>query len=171
MSDTHDYSMDYSALERGWATQGAADWCAEHGHAYRIVDGVQWNQCPRCLEAVKVDLPEGMTLADTAPVAISAIACDDCAQPSTRTDIRGGYYYCNSCAVGHGLTPVETETETTFTLKIKLGNDAMQTGLDLADAINEVTDRLQDVMGDIAPGESGTIRDVNGNTVGKWEVN
>lgn len=66
---TPDYSMDYSALDRGWATQGAADWCAAHGHAYRIVDGVQVNQCPRCLAQVTVEAPAGLLTAETAPEA------------------------------------------------------------------------------------------------------
>lgn len=44
-----DYSMDYSALETGWVTQGAADWCEAHGHAFLRVDGVDAGRCPRCL--------------------------------------------------------------------------------------------------------------------------
>lgn len=44
------YAMDYSALDRGWATQGAADYCTEHGHATYTISGVDQGYCPRCLE-------------------------------------------------------------------------------------------------------------------------
>ena len=54
-----------------------------------------------------------------------------------------------------------------FRLEIELGNDAMQSAQDVFDAIES--------HGDTNPtpfkgGESSIIRDVNGNTVGKWEV-
>lgn len=44
------YATDYSALEpNGYVSQGAADYCAAHGHASYIVDGVPQGYCPRCL--------------------------------------------------------------------------------------------------------------------------
>lgn len=54
-----------------------------------------------------------------------------------------------------------------FKLSIELGNDAMQTSQDIANALNGVAARLKDV------GTSpmhGVIRDINGNRVGEWEV-
>ena len=57
-----------------------------------------------------------------------------------------------------------------FTLEIELDNEAMLTSGDLARALKRVArihedagDREHDVTG-------GTIRDDNGNTVGKWQV-
>jgi DUF917 family protein len=51
-----------------------------------------------------------------------------------------------------------------FTLTIQLGNAAMQTGEDVAEALARVADSLQGGV------QSGTIRDVNGNTVGSWDL-
>lgn len=51
-----------------------------------------------------------------------------------------------------------------FTLTIRLGNAAMQTGDDVAAALAGVTDSL------LAGVTSGTIRDLNGNTVGSWNL-
>lgn len=50
-----------------------------------------------------------------------------------------------------------------FKLKIKLGNDAMQTPEDVAAALRKVASRLE--------GQTleGRIRDINGNTVGAFE--
>jgi Flp pilus assembly protein TadG len=51
-----------------------------------------------------------------------------------------------------------------FKLSIELGNDAMQTAEDVANA-------LQDIADELASGASdGHIRDDNGNTVGTWEL-
>lgn len=61
----------------------------------------------------------------------------------------------------------------TFTLTIRLGNDAMQTSADVAGAINAAVYDLQGEQGGyepLTPG-NGPIYDVNGNRVGKWEVN
>jgi hypothetical protein len=50
-----------------------------------------------------------------------------------------------------------------FKLEITLGNDAMQSGLDVAEALRQVADRIEnDLEG------RGTIRDANGNTVGRY---
>lgn len=51
-----------------------------------------------------------------------------------------------------------------FTVEIRLGNDAMQTDADLADALSSVIDRLDRGT------TSGSIKDVNGNTVGRFGV-
>jgi hypothetical protein len=51
-----------------------------------------------------------------------------------------------------------------FTLTIELGNDAMQSGEDVANALVEIAADLR--VGQ----ESGRIRDYNGNTVGSWEL-
>lgn len=51
-----------------------------------------------------------------------------------------------------------------FELHITMANDAMQTDADLADALSSVIDRLD--RGTTA----GTIRDINGNTVGEFRI-
>lgn len=59
-----------------------------------------------------------------------------------------------------------------FVLSIDLENDAMQDQHDVAGALRGVADRLSRyVSTNWGPyGLEGKIRDVNGNTVGKWEV-
>lgn len=61
-----------------------------------------------------------------------------------------------------------------FTLSIHLGNDAMQTPADLALALRELADKVAvpDSRETYAPAlaDSGAIRDVNGNTVGTWDI-
>jgi hypothetical protein len=49
-----------------------------------------------------------------------------------------------------------------FTVEIELGNDAMQNGEDVANALVEMAADLR--IGQ----ESGVVRDFNGNTVGRW---
>lgn len=51
-----------------------------------------------------------------------------------------------------------------FTLTIELGNDAMQTGADIADALRRVAARQEEWE----RGTDGAIRDENGNTVGRY---
>ncbi len=51
-----------------------------------------------------------------------------------------------------------------FELQILLGNDAMQTGEDVARALHEVASNLE--WGFLG----GMIYDDNGNRVGQWEV-
>lgn len=51
-----------------------------------------------------------------------------------------------------------------FTLEIKLGNEAMQTGENVAEALAEVQRRLENGH------ESGFVFDYNGNRVGEWGV-
>jgi SMC interacting uncharacterized protein involved in chromosome segregation len=51
-----------------------------------------------------------------------------------------------------------------FTLTIEFGNASMRTRRDLANALTKVAARI------IVDGPEGKIRDVNGNTVGSWEI-
>jgi len=54
-----------------------------------------------------------------------------------------------------------------FTLEIELGNDAMQSAQDVFDAIEHYGDTNPEPF---EGGESSIIRDINGNTVGRWDV-
>lgn len=56
-----------------------------------------------------------------------------------------------------------------FTLKIELGNAAMETPRDIAKALREAAGRLECVADD-ATSASAPIYDENGNRVGKWEM-
>ena len=56
-----------------------------------------------------------------------------------------------------------------FVLTIQLGNDAMQTGEDVARALRE-TATLIDYGGVFSIPDGGRIYDENGNTIGSWEV-
>jgi hypothetical protein len=56
-----------------------------------------------------------------------------------------------------------------FTLKIQLGNDAMQTPGDVAKTLRDLADKLDTRRGATAEHASGNVRDENGNTVGHWE--
>lgn len=55
---------------------------------------------------------------------------------------------------------------TTFALTIRLGNDLMQTGEDVADALAGIAGDLCDF--DLVEHSSASIKDVNGNRVGEW---
>lgn len=56
-------------------------------------------------------------------------------------------------------------------IEIELGNDAMQTAEDVADAVTRSLIRQSaSPHGPLNQHEVGTLRDLNGNTVGKWEV-
>lgn len=57
----------------------------------------------------------------------------------------------------------------TFTLTIELGNDAMQDYVDIASALTKLSERLSDVGG-AAKYDGGGVMDLNGNSVGSWEV-
>jgi hypothetical protein len=56
-----------------------------------------------------------------------------------------------------------------FVLEIELGNDAMQTGSDIASAIRRVADHVEE-MGTAVVAFKETIRDLNGNSVGYFKV-
>lgn len=59
----------------------------------------------------------------------------------------------------------------TFKLQIELGNDAMQTGVDIADALRAHADLLEEYNNrQLANTSKHGIRDTNGSTVGFWMV-
>lgn len=51
-----------------------------------------------------------------------------------------------------------------FTLHITLGNDAMQSHEDIAEALRKVAAKIE------AGNQDGLIRDENGNGVGDWAI-
>jgi len=51
-----------------------------------------------------------------------------------------------------------------FNLKLELGNEAMQTGSDVARALREVAAKLD------RGADSGRVMDANGNSVGEWDL-
>lgn len=57
-------------------------------------------------------------------------------------------------------------------LQIGLGNDAMQTGTDVAAALRKIAARIDDEIDgeDMPVTLSQTILDLNGNRVGQWNV-
>lgn len=57
----------------------------------------------------------------------------------------------------------------TFTLTIELGSNAMSDRDDVAEALEKLTKYLRGTSGDWE-GELGSVRDLNGNTVGSWSV-
>ena len=58
-----------------------------------------------------------------------------------------------------------------FTLNLRLGNDAMQTPEDIAEALRRAAGWLEDYgHDDIENGGSQTLIDQNGNRVGSWVV-
>ena len=57
----------------------------------------------------------------------------------------------------------------TFTLKIELGNDAMQSSGDVAQSLAKVAQTLR-AVGSFEDFAEESIRDTNGNTVGSWKV-
>lgn len=57
----------------------------------------------------------------------------------------------------------------TFVLRIELGNDAMKTGEDVAEALRGVAENIS-VPSDLEDGDYGDVRDFNGNRVGSYEV-
>jgi len=56
-----------------------------------------------------------------------------------------------------------------FTLTIALGNEEMQTGDNVAGALDRITYHLRS-FGHLTPTAPVLIRDRNGNNVGKWSV-
>lgn len=57
-----------------------------------------------------------------------------------------------------------------FTLNIRLGNDAMQTGHDVADALEKAGEELRWIDGGLDFDGPRTIWDINGNRVGSYAV-
>lgn len=56
-----------------------------------------------------------------------------------------------------------------FALRIEMGNEAMQTPQDIANALREAADKLDRLDPEITFSK-GSIHDLNGNKVGKWEA-
>ena len=56
----------------------------------------------------------------------------------------------------------------TFTLTIELGNDAMQNASDVARALRKLAGKID--LREFDKIDGGKIMDVNGNSVGEWEV-
>jgi hypothetical protein len=64
-------------------------------------------------------------------------------------------------------------TELTLAVTIRLGNDAMQTGEDLANALEGIANDLREWSGpEPITGEThaASLFDINGNRVGQWKV-
>ncbi len=57
-----------------------------------------------------------------------------------------------------------------FTLTIDLGNDAMYRGNHIADALRKLAERIECSHYYDLKVDGGKIMDVNGNSVGNWEV-
>lgn len=53
-----------------------------------------------------------------------------------------------------------------FTIEIEIGNDGVQTAEDIAAILRETADKVDRVE----IGAFRNIRDINGNTVGLWQV-
>jgi hypothetical protein len=60
-----------------------------------------------------------------------------------------------------------------FMLTITLGNEAMQTGDHVAQALRETAERVEQTWGDDLAQYTRIVNDIfdaNGNNVGRWEV-
>jgi len=55
-----------------------------------------------------------------------------------------------------------------FTLDVAFGNEAMQNGSDLAGLLRELANKVDEQDQEALTG--GVIRDLNGNTVGRWDI-
>lgn len=56
-----------------------------------------------------------------------------------------------------------------FEVQLTLGNSAMLTGADIARELRKIADEIQHVKNP-RPMHGGTVRDVNGNRVGHFEI-
>ncbi len=54
-------------------------------------------------------------------------------------------------------------------IEVVFGNEAMQTGEDAAELLTGFCELLAD-EGELVPGISGRLLDINGNTAGGWKV-
>ena len=57
-----------------------------------------------------------------------------------------------------------------FILKINLGNEAMLTGYDIAGALRDIADKVNDNEDMREFSGEKRILDINGNSVGTWSV-
>lgn len=63
----------------------------------------------------------------------------------------------------------EYNEATQFALTLTLGNDAMRTAADVADALRRAAGWIEEYA-DMTPGEGVSLLDQNGNRVGAWTV-
>ena len=56
-----------------------------------------------------------------------------------------------------------------FSVEIDLGNDAMRSELDLADALARIAKQIK-FYSACHIATDGKVKDVNGNTVGRWKT-
>jgi hypothetical protein len=75
------------------------------------------------------------------------------------TILLGGYVHCITPAEVNGLA---------LLVRIDLGNDAMQNGTDLANALREIAEKIDGA--EATRIDQGNIRDANGNTVGHYQM-
>lgn len=61
-------------------------------------------------------------------------------------------------------------TADTFTLSIRLGNEAMQTGADVAEQLHRAAGILGEYYEALTPGLNSSVYDQNGNRVGEWRA-
>lgn len=57
-----------------------------------------------------------------------------------------------------------------FKLEVEMENAAMQDGRDLAGLLTKLAKDIEDCSREDCAGSYGRVRDLNGNTVGKWEI-
>lgn len=55
-------------------------------------------------------------------------------------------------------------------IEVDLGNEAMQSPLNVIHAVENALHKQTDLHEPMQAGQGGPLRDVNGNTVGKWVV-
>ncbi len=56
-----------------------------------------------------------------------------------------------------------------LTIEVELGNDAMRTGEDVSRLLLGLSGRVRH-RGELDLGHGGRLMDINGNSVGTWEV-
>lgn len=57
-----------------------------------------------------------------------------------------------------------------FKLEIELGNDGMRTPDDVSGVLRQVARDIEDFLEWTSTDGPGTLRDINGNKVGKWDL-
>ena len=67
-----------------------------------------------------------------------------------------------------GEERMDTNNPVLFQLNVSMDNAAFEWPHDLSRILRELADKLENRQ--IYPGMEGPLRDINGNTVGQWEV-
>jgi hypothetical protein len=57
-----------------------------------------------------------------------------------------------------------------FSLEIEMGNEAMQSYADIAQAVRRIFADFANRPEEVDEGENGNVYDLNGNKVGTWEI-